>query len=254
MKHILSALLALALAAPALRGQTTAFNDFIERHRSDPAMTYAFLSKEQMEVVSKTKIDNADWQKARQIVQNVGSLRVLASDSTTEGVALYREATGLVPADFDELLSVRDGSDNVRIWVRNDQDLLTDVVLLVGAPTDFVLVCFAGQIDLANLTELARLFDAEQVEALVRTSAALSVDFAVSPNPSNGSFTLTYADGDDVAERVRVLDQTGREVALRTLSGGTSERIQLDVPNGLYWLQITTRQGKIGTQQVQVQK
>ena len=57
-------------------------------------------------------------------------------------------------------------------------------MLLVGAPEEFVLVCFAGALELGNLAELARLFDANAAEDLVSAAKAVATDFQIGPNPS----------------------------------------------------------------------
>ena len=72
-------------------------------------------------------------------------------------------------------------------------------VLLVGTDEEFVLACFAGMLELNNITELAKMFDAAEVEELAKASEAVSVEFGINPNPSNGEFTLVYNNNGDLA-------------------------------------------------------
>ncbi|MBL7804475.1 MAG: DUF4252 domain-containing protein [Saprospiraceae bacterium] len=248
-------LLALLLGMTgALSAQNGAFNDFIEHHRREPGFTYAFLSKEVFEVVSKTTVEDKDWKKLHNVVQQIGSLSILAADSLTEGRALYKEARRLVPTDaVDEVLTVRDGLTDVRIWAREEEGIISDMVLLVGSPEEFVLICFSGAIDLGNLSELAALFDAETAQDLARASAAVAPAFRISPNPSSGPITLTLEEEQDAPRRISVTDQNGRQVLNQPLEAVSTQNIDLSgLPSGLYWLQLETEKGKIGVKQLQL--
>lgn len=256
MKQLFLLFAATILASGLTHAQNDALNRFMETHKSDPAFTYAYLTKDLFEVVSETRIEDKDWKKLHNVIKNIGSLSILATDSIPTGLSLYKEARALVPADaFDELLTVRDDQTKVHIWAKSEEDVVTDLILLVGTPEEFVLVCFAGNLELGNISELYRLFDAEAAEQLARTTQTVAVEFRISPNPSNGVFTLTLADNADSPVLLSVIDQNGRQVSERRLSGGVAEEIRLrDLPAGNYWLQVKTQKGRIGVKPIQIYK
>lgn len=236
--------------------QHEALNNFVEQHKSDKAFTYAFLSKDLFEVAIKTNVEDKDWKRLHNVVKNIGSLSILAADSLQNALALYKEVLGLVPtSEFDELLTVRDGKDNVRIWAKEEEGTVTDLVLLVGSPDAFVLVCFAGNLELGNIAELAELFEAGEAEQLARTTEAVAVDFQISPNPGANEFTLAYTGEQDAPALLSVIGQNGRQVAQLSLSGIPIQQVFLpELPSGLYWVQLKTQSGKVGVKQVQVVK
>ena len=181
-------------------------------------------------------------------------MRILAGDNILAGPALYKDALAQIPAnEFDELMTIRAEQTNVRIWSKNKADQITDLILLVGSPEAFVLVCFAGQMALGNLQELARLFDAGQAEDLVAATRAVAIDFQINPNPSHGVFMLSYADAGQTPALLRVMDQQVRTISMLRLTGGAVQRVELPaLPAGLYWVQMQTAQGKIGVKQLQI--
>jgi Domain of unknown function (DUF4252)/Secretion system C-terminal sorting domain len=246
--------LPLLFFACVLQAQTEALNNFVEAHKSKPGFTFAFISKELLDVTLKTDVEDNDWKKVRNVIKDVGSLHILVAEDKVDGVALYQEAQALVPSDlFSELLSVRDGQTAVRIWIKEENDLVTDFVLLVGAPEDFALIHFYGNLDLSNIGSLAALFGSEQAEGLVRSSQQAKVNFSVSPNPGKGDFMIRYEADDDAPVSLSVTDQNGRQVANLQLNGLAAEQVNLEhLPMGTYWLQLQTKQGKIGVQQVKI--
>ncbi len=243
-------LLSIALA-PA---QNDVFQNFIEKHKQDQGITYAYLSKDLFEVVTETNVKEKDWKKLHNVIKNIGSLSILAGDSIENALSLYREARGLVVSgNFDELLTVRDAEAKVHIWARSEDDLITDLVLLVGSPGEFVLICFAGAIELGNIAELAHLFEAGAAEELVRSSEAVAVEFSVSPNPNNGVFRLNFDGQDDMPLLLSVIDQSGRQLSSIRLAGGVAQEVRLnDLPSGNYWIQLKTQKGRIGVKPLRV--
>ena len=106
---------------------------------------------------------------------------------------------------------------------------------------------------MGNIAALADLFEVKQVEQLTKTSSAVSIDFSISPNPSQGELMLNYFEEQDSPETLIIMDQSGRMVANLILSGASSQQIILpDLSSGIYWLQLKTKQGKIGLKQLQL--
>ncbi len=256
MKQLFLSIAILTLTASVCFSQTTPLQDFIDKYKNEVPFSYAFLSKDMFEVATKQSVEDSDWKKIHNVVRNIGSLSILVADSIQTSEALYKEALNAVPvSDFDELLTVKDGKDKVRIWVKEDATVLTDLVLLVGTEDEFVLVCFSGNLELTNLTDLVGLFNADSAEQLAKTSQAIAADFSISPNPSSGTFVLGFGMPGDVATQLTVLDQNGRQLSVVNLSGAASQTISmLDLPTGLYWAQVKTQQGKVGVKQLQIMK
>ena len=245
---------ALLLAAFTAVAQHEPLQHFIDVHKQEPAFTYAFLSKDLFEVAIEADVAEKDWQKLHNVVKNIGSLSILAADSLRDAPALYREARAAVPeSDFDELLTVRDNDDRVHIWARSEDDRVSDLVLLVGTADELVLICFSGQLELGNLGELARLFDAGAAGQLAQTAETLSAGFHLSPNPSRGEFRLSLDDESDAPVLLSLIDRSGRLVSEQRLSGERVQEVRLQgVPAGHYWAQLRTRKGKLGVQPLQI--
>lgn len=253
MKKLLSLSAALLTACLSF-AQNADLTQFVNDHKSDPGMTFAYLSKDMFEVVSKSEIKDQDWKKVQNVVKNIGSLTILVSDSLETSLALYKEAKRIIPTDeLDELLTVRDGKENVHIWTKDDDKTITDLILLVGSPDDFVLISFTGALELGNITDLISLFDAKEATELANTSNALSAEFSINPNPTSGDITLIYNDAQDTPDMLTVTDQNGRLVKTLQLSNSPNQQVNLNgVPSGLYWVQLKTTKGKVGVKQVQV--
>jgi|GEM_PF-224007 len=257
MKKFFLSLSALLLTALLAFAQNEALDQFVNRYKNYDQFTFAFLSKELFDVTSRSnQIDQKDLQQLHQMIKNFGSLRILAADSITNGTALYQEAQRLVPtADMEALLTVRDGQETVRIWVKETDNLVTDLILLVGAPEEFVLICFTGQLELSQIKDLSNPLKPQNAGQLAKLAQQTAIDFSIGPNPSRGELILTYQDAEDAPAILTLIDVNGRRLSTLNLSGQPNESIKLDhLPDGLYWIQVQTLKGKVGLKQVQLLK
>lgn len=254
MKQFLFWLLAITPLLQVLPAQNTPLQLFFEKHKETPGFTHAFLSKDLFDVASKQDIRAEDWQGLHHVVQHIGALEILVADSITNGNQLYKEAKSCIPVtDLDELLTVRDGQTNVRIWVKSVENEITDLVLLVGAPEDFVLICFAGVLQLGNLSELPSLFEAGKTATLAKQAENASAAFSIAPNPSTGQILIDLPNEQDLLERLDILDAQGRLVFSQQLEASSHQYINLSaVKPGTYWAQLKTLNGKIGVKQLQI--
>jgi Domain of unknown function (DUF4252)/Secretion system C-terminal sorting domain len=256
MKKNLLFLAILLMTSRTAFSQQVPLQDFIDKYKQEKAFSYAFLSKDLFEVVAKSSIEAKDWKKLQQVVQNIGSLRILAADSIDNAISFYREAMGHIKgSDLEELLAVQDGKEKVRIWAKEEQGVVTDLVLLVSSPEEFVLVCFAGNLELGNLSELAALLNAEEAVSLAQTSKAIALDFKAFPNPTIGDFSLEYVDTVVKSATLSIFDQNGRLLSTEVLSDNTSRQFSIrDYPAGMYWVQLKTASGQVGVTSVQLVK
>lgn len=157
-------LLAAALKLPA---QNDAITRFFEKYYEDERFTVVYVSPKMFQLVSKIETNDEDWNNVRDIVKDISGLRVLVADSIPDGLSFYKDALSKVPTgEYEELLTVRDGKENVRIWVKDASNIIEELLLLVGSPDEFVLLSFTGKIDLDKISELSKTLDIDGAEHL----------------------------------------------------------------------------------------
>jgi hypothetical protein len=159
-----AALCALSLG---LWAQNNAIERYFEKYTDDERFTVVFISPKAFEMVAKIETTDPEWNNIRPIIKDLTGLRVLACDSLVDGVQMYKEALAKVPQqEYSELLTVRDGQENVRIWSRDKGNIIEELLLLVGSPDEFVLLSLTGKIDLDKISELSNTLDVQGLEHL----------------------------------------------------------------------------------------
>lgn len=169
MKPLFFCALFVLAGASSVRGQNDAITRFFDQYADDERFTVVYIAPKLFHLAAKIETDDEDWNNIREIVKDLGGLRVLAADSISDGVAMYKSALSKVPAnEYDELLTVRDKDENVRIWIKDSGNVIEELLLLVGKPTEFVMLSFTGKIDLDKISELSKVLDVKGAEQLGR--------------------------------------------------------------------------------------
>ncbi|MFN0014079.1 MAG: DUF4252 domain-containing protein [Saprospiraceae bacterium] len=159
--------LSLFVCSAFASAQNDAINRFFDAYLDDERFTVVFVSPKMFNIVSKISTDDPDWERFRDVVGGLKGLRVLTAEGIDNGMTLYKEALGKIPAsEYEELVTVRDGKENVRIWVKDSGNIINELLLLVGAPDEFVLMSLTGKIDLDKISSLTKGLNIEGVKHL----------------------------------------------------------------------------------------
>jgi len=154
----------------SLQAQNDAISRFFNKYAEDERFTVVYVAPKLFSMISKVSSDDEEWNQMRDIVKDLGGLRVLAADSVTNGLELYNDAISKIPVkEYEELVTVRDGDEHVRIWTRENKNdtVIEELLLLVGAPDEFVMLSLLGKIDLAKISVRGR-FRLDDLNRLIR--------------------------------------------------------------------------------------
>lgn len=151
----------------AAQAQNDGITRFFNQYYEDERFTVVYVSPKMFNMVAKIETDDPEWNKFREVVGGLTGLRVLTADSIANGLQLYKEALSKVPqAEYSELLTVRDGKEHVRIWVKDSGNIIQELMLLVGSPDEFVMLSLTGRIDLDQISTLSKSLDIQGAEHL----------------------------------------------------------------------------------------
>ncbi len=148
--------------------QQSALDQFFERYQDDPEFSVIFVSPKMFQMLARVDTDDPEADEIMELVKGINGLRILIKDEG-DGRALYDEAFSKISKNgFEELLTVRDKGENVRFMVREGvtEDVIKQLVLLVGGQDDFVMMDLTGNIDLKTVGKLGRSIDVPGVEHL----------------------------------------------------------------------------------------
>jgi len=160
MKRIV--LLVMAVAFPAfIIAQNSAVDKLFDKYSGKEGVTTVSISPELFQIVKALdvkEIDDADIP-----FDKIASVKILTieDEEQWEGVNFYTEISeDLDVSNFEEVMTVNDGGEMVRIWMKVEKNEASEFLLIVGGD-DNVLVYITGNFNMNDLEELAESVDGD---------------------------------------------------------------------------------------------
>ena len=150
----------LAIAFPAfLMAQNSAVDKLFNKYKGKEGVTTVQISPELFQIVKAMEIDEIDEHDIP--FDKIASVKILTIEDEEgwDGVNFYKEIQkDLDMSDFAEVLTVDDGGETVRMWMKADKAKVSEFLLIVGGD-DNVLIYITGNFNLNDLEGLAESFD-----------------------------------------------------------------------------------------------
>jgi len=167
MKYII--FLFLGLMTMNIQAQQDAIDKYFKQYVEDENFTVVFISPKMFQLISKLDLNEVDndpeAKMVMETVKDIRGLRVLTTD--VDPMLRYKEAMQKINTnEYEVLVTVRDKGENVRIWVKESDNVIEELLLLVGAVDEFVMLSFVGNIDLDKISKLANNIDVKGAEHL----------------------------------------------------------------------------------------
>jgi len=158
MKRVV--LIVLAIAFPAfLMAQNSAVDKLFSKYKGKEGVTTVQISPELFQIVKAMEIEEIDEHDIP--FDKIASVKILTIEDEEgyEGVNFYDEIEkDLDVDDFAEVLTVDDGGETVRMWMKAEKSVVSEFLLIVGGD-DNVLIYITGNFNLNDLEGLAESFD-----------------------------------------------------------------------------------------------
>ena len=168
MKYLLVLMISLFSFLGTTNAQDDAITKYFNKYMEDEAFTVVYLSPKLFELLGKLDIDELEDKEAEavmEVVEDLKSLRVLTTEENAE--KYYNEAVNMINTkEYEVLLTVRDDEENVQFLIKDQGNIINELLLLVGGTDEFVMVSFVGNIDLDKISKLAKKLDVDGVEHL----------------------------------------------------------------------------------------
>lgn len=158
MKKVLTAIIALAVPV-LLMAQNSAVDKLFEKYSGKEGVTTVRISPEVFQMVKAMEIEDIETQEFP--FDKIASVKILTieEDELWEGVNFYEEIKNdLDVDDFAEVMTVQDGGETVRMWMKVDQSKMSEFLLIVGGD-DNVMIYITGNFNMNDLEGLASSFD-----------------------------------------------------------------------------------------------
>jgi hypothetical protein len=164
MKSLFLSLVTLLMTTVALNAQEDAITKYFNKYIDDTTFSAVYISPKMFNMVSKVEIKDMD-PAVQEVIASLKGLRILHTDHNAN--KYYQEALKVIPTnDYELLLTARDKGENVRFMVKENGDIVQELLMIVGGDSDFALLSFVGNIDLKKIGKLAEALNIDNLQYL----------------------------------------------------------------------------------------
>lgn len=163
----LGVFLLMLFAGQMIFAQSDAITKYFDQYKDDERFTIVNVSPKLFEMLANVASEEIDDPEVLDMIREMKGLKILKTDLTP--MKFYNEAISKIDTrDYEELMTVRDEDQNVKILVKDEDggNIVNEMLLMVGGSDEFVLLSFVGRLHLDKIAKLAKNMDIEGMEHL----------------------------------------------------------------------------------------
>jgi vacuolar-type H+-ATPase subunit F/Vma7 len=147
------------LFALSVTAQSNAIDKYFSQYESNPDFSVVYVSPKMFKMVAKVTDEKKDAE-LTELIKGISGLKILNTDKN--GLKYYNEALKKIPVkEYDVLLTVKDKGENIKFYTKGNEDVVEELLLVVGGNDQFTLLNFTGKLDLRKIAKLANKLDIE---------------------------------------------------------------------------------------------
>lgn len=164
MKNII-AILILMSGLTAANAQDV-ITKFFTKYEDDESFTNVNISSKMFGLFTQMDADSPEDKEILDAISKLKGLKILAKENTRDSRQLYKEALGLIPKNFEELMSVRDKDKDMKFMIQENGGKISEMLMVVGGNEEFMIMSIFGEIDLKQISRIGTKMNIKGLENL----------------------------------------------------------------------------------------
>ena len=157
MKKLIITIIAMQLLAFGVQAQNSAIASLFDKYADNEAFTKVTINSKMFDLFTEFEPDDPDTKEMANAISKLKGLKILAADSIGNAQQYYKEAQASIRnSKFEELMSVRDGKDDMVFMIQEEGGKISELLMLVGGDHKFVAMSLFGEIDLKQISKLSK--------------------------------------------------------------------------------------------------
>jgi len=152
-----SLIASLFLLSLTMMGQGTVITKYFNQYADNEKFTKVSVSQKMFSLFTNLEAGSTAEKEFLQAAGKLKGLKVIMADSIPNSAALYKQAVADVnKAAYEELVSVTDARGNMLFSIKESNGIISELIMVVGAKRQFIMVSLYGEIDLKNISKIAQ--------------------------------------------------------------------------------------------------
>jgi hypothetical protein len=167
MKKILI-FITLAVIAANSRSQSP-IDKVFDMYSGTEGFTTVYITKYMFDMFRDMDKGEGDKEMS-EVINGLNSIKILATDddpNTKTNIDLYKEVMKVLPkSEYKELMVIKEKDEDVLFLIREKDNKVTELLMIVGGPDEDAIISIQGDIDMKNISKIAKSLDIEGMDKL----------------------------------------------------------------------------------------
>ncbi len=165
MKKI-SLVLIIGLVGSSLLAQSNAVSKHFAQYQRDTSFTKVSVTSRMFSLFADIDAEDEDQAELLEAMSKLKGIKGLVNEDSGDSKSLYFDAVETIAEDgaYEELMTVEDASENVQFMIREEGDVIRELLMILGGNRQFVVMSLYGEIDLNSIVKLSKVFGVKGFE------------------------------------------------------------------------------------------
>ena len=141
-----------------------------DKYSGAEGYTSVYISKYMFDMFRNNETEVKSGDDMEQIISKLECIKILVTDddpATPAPVDLYQEIMKQIPSSpYKEVMIVKEKDQDIKFYAREEKAKVVELLMVIGGKDDNVLISIQGDIDMKNISKLARSMNIEGMENL----------------------------------------------------------------------------------------
>lgn len=145
-----------------------AISKFFNKYQNDESFNQVNISSKMFGLITNMEIETPEDKDIVEAISKLKGLKILAKEDARDARALYKEALGLIPKDYEELMTVREKDKDMKFLIKESSGKISELLMVMGGNEEFMVLSLFGEIDLKQISRIGKKMDVKGLEQLHR--------------------------------------------------------------------------------------
>jgi len=165
MKKLFLSVTALCLTL-MIQAQTNPIDEMFNKYSEKEGFTVVTISGKMFSMFSNQDTENKD---ADNVVRRLKSIRILTVEDSllNKNLNFYSELSKKLDLSvYEELMVVKEGPDITKFLIRQNGNLISELLVITGGPGGNSLISIKGDLNLKNISDLSKNIGIQELKSL----------------------------------------------------------------------------------------
>ena len=147
--------------------QKNPVDKLFEKYGGKDGFTTVLISSKMFSIFSDMEAGDDDINK---MIKNIESIKILTTDDESlldPGINFYKEIMNELSLDeYEELMVVKEKDQDIKFLVKEKEDIIVELLLVIGGKGNNALISIRGIIDMKSISKLSKSMNIEGLEKL----------------------------------------------------------------------------------------